>query len=159
MTTTRRSAPLAILTLTLAALAVTGCASSSSPSGSAPLVSIAATGPAAPPSAAAGPPAAVARPPSPGGGPPSGDAGAPAPAAGRTPRETAEQSEVGTAVKDGAVITKAVCYKSTVTYSAGSDTYTVSCDMTFSDGTVWNGLVTLLMASSQVSWQPQYQVS
>lgn len=140
-------------------VAVTGCASSSSPPGSAPLASVTATGLSAPPSSDAGQPSSDA-------GQPSSAAGQPSSGAGSTPCTThaciaqdAQQSEVGTTAEDGSVITKAVCYKSTVKYSAGSDTYTVSCQMTYTDGSVWSGLVTLLMASNQVSWQPQYQVS
>ena len=65
---------------------------------------------------------------------------------------------VGTTAKDGSVVTKADCYKSTVQANPG-DTYTVSCDITYTDGSVWNGLVTLLLASDQISWQPQSEVS
>lgn len=65
---------------------------------------------------------------------------------------------VGTTAKDGSVVTKAVCFKSTVQANP-ADTYTVSCDITYTDGTVWNGLVTLLLASDQVSWQPESEVS
>ena len=72
--------------------------------------------------------------------------------------QEAEQWEVGQQAKDGSVVTKAVCYESTVTANAG-DTYTVSCDLTYTDGTVWAGLVTILEASNQVSWQPESEVS
>ena len=43
-------------------------------------------------------------------------------------------------------------------YSPGADAYTVSCQMTYTDGSVWAGLVTLLMGSERASWQPQHQV-
>ena len=65
---------------------------------------------------------------------------------------------VGKSAKDGSVVTKATCFKSTVKANPG-DTYTVSCNVTYTDGQVWNGLVTLLLASDQVSWQPQSEVS
>jgi hypothetical protein len=64
---------------------------------------------------------------------------------------------VNLVAKDGSVITKAVCYKSTVRHNSG-DTYTASCDATYSDQTVWSGYATLLVAEQKVSWQPVSEV-
>ena len=69
-----------------------------------------------------------------------------------------EKSLVGLVAKDESVITKAVCYKSTVKANPG-DTYTVSCDVTYSDGTVYSGDATLLVAKDQIAWEPTGQVS
>ena len=69
----------------------------------------------------------------------------------------AQQSMVGTTAEDGSVVTKAKCFRSTVRHNGG-DTWTVSCDVTYTDQTVWAGLVTILPASGQVSWQPETQV-
>ena len=141
--TTRRHAPIALLIL-VSALALTGCASTTTTTVRAP---------------SSAPPAAA----------PSASALAAAPSATPSPSEVActshscitqdaEQSMVGTTAKDGSVITKADCFKSTVKANPG-DTYTVSCDIAYTDGTVWNGLVTLLLASNQISWQPESEVS
>lgn len=146
-----RYAPLLILG---AALTLTGCAASGSSSSSPPP-------PAASPSSAAGSPSAAAGSPSAAAGSPSAAAGSPSSAPCTTHAcivSDAQSSMVGTTAKDGSVITKAVCFKSTVKANPG-DTYTVSCNITYTDGTVWNGLVTLLLASNQVSWQPQSEVS
>ena len=109
---------------------------------------------------AAGSPSDAAGSPSSAAGAPSAAAGSPSSAPCLTHAcivQIAEQSMVGTTAKDGSVITKAVCYKSTVQYSSAANTYTVSCDITYTDGSTWHGLVTLLENSDQVSWQPQYQ--
>jgi hypothetical protein len=55
------------------------------------------------------------------------------------------------------VITKAKCFKSTVKANAG-DTYTVSCDVTYSDGEVWSELVTYLVATDQLTWEPEQEL-
>ena len=95
---------------------------------------------------------------------------APAPAPSATPASSqictshacivsdVEKSLVGLVAKDESVITKAVCYKSTVKANPG-DTYTVSCDVTYSDGTVYSGDATLLVAKDQIAWEPTGQVS
>ena len=54
-------------------------------------------------------------------------------------------------------MTKVVCHKSTVMANPG-DTYTVSSDVTYSDGEVWSGYATLLAASEQISWEPEQEL-
>ena len=129
-----------------AALTLTGCASSGSSSSFTPVTQTF-TSDAGSPSSAAGQPSAAA--------------GSPT-AVPCTTRSCiasdAQQSMVGTSAEDGSVVTKARCFKSTVKANPG-DTYTVSCDITYTDGQVWAGLVTLLLASNQVSWQPQTELS
>jgi hypothetical protein len=140
-----------LIATTAIALAVTGCAGAGSSSAGGP----------PPPTGSAGSPSSAAAQPSSAAGEPSSAVGSPSAPPCTTHSciaQDAEQSMVGTAAKDGSVVTKADCYRSTVTANAG-DTYTVSCDITYTDGTVWNGLVTLLMASNQVSWQPESEVS
>ena len=68
-----------------------------------------------------------------------------------------QQALVGQAAKDGSVITKAVCYKSTVKANPG-DTYTASCDVTYSDGEVWSEYATLLAATDQITWEPEQEL-
>ena len=69
-----------------------------------------------------------------------------------------EQSLPGTEAKDGSGMTKVVCHKSTVMANPG-DTYTVSSDVTYSDGEVWSGYATLLAASEQISWEPEQELA
>lgn len=133
----------ALIVLAVSSL-LAGCATPGSPAGG-------------PPPPAGSPSAAAAA------GSPSAAAGSPSAAAPPCTTHAciasdAEQSMVGTAAKDGSVVTKTVCFKSSVRHNPG-DTYTVSCDVTYTDGTVWNGLVTILMDSGQVSWQPESEVS
>ena len=102
-------------------------------------------------------------------GSPSAAAGAPSAAAGSPSAASApclthscvvsilEQSLVGLVAKDGSVITKAVCFKSSVRHNPG-DTYTASCHVTYTDQTVYSGYATLLVAQQKVSWQPVEQV-
>ena len=68
-----------------------------------------------------------------------------------------EQSLVGLVAKDESVITRATCYKSTVKHNPG-DTWTVSCQVTYSDGTVYSGYGTLLPAQGKIAWEPTQQV-
>ena len=69
-----------------------------------------------------------------------------------------QQSLVGTSAKDGSAITAVKCRSSSVKHNAG-DTYTASCDVTYSDGTVYNGYANILVAQNQVTFEPQYEVS
>lgn len=144
MNVTRRSAPLAISILA-AALALTGCAASgspSSPTSSRPAATAAATSA----SALAASPSA-----------------SPSPAASVLCTTHAcivsdiERSLVGLVAKDESVITKAVCFKSTVKDNAGG-TYTASCDVTYSDQTVYSGYATLIPAKDQITWEPTEQL-
>ena len=142
MSTVRRTALSA--SILAAALALTGCAAASSSAPSAPASHTPSAAPVAATSAAP----------------------APSPSAASTAICTShacivsdvEKSLVGLVAKDESVITKAVCYKSTVKANPG-DTYTVSCDVTYSDGTVYSGDATLLVAKGQIAWEPTGQVS
>jgi hypothetical protein len=107
------------------------------------------------PSAAAGSPSAAAGSPSTAAG--SQSASAPPCTTHSCIVAGIEQSLPGQTAKDGSVITKAVCYKSTVKDNPG-DTYTVSCDVTYSDGEVWSELVTFLAASDQITWEPENEL-
>jgi hypothetical protein len=68
-----------------------------------------------------------------------------------------ERTLPGTEAKDGSVMTKVTCYESTVKANPG-DTYTVSCNVSYSDGEVWSGYATVLEASQQVSWEPENEL-
>ncbi len=131
--------------LAASALALTGCAST----GTTPT-----TATTTPPASSAAPVAATSAAP------------APTPSAASTAICTShacivtdvQRSLVGLVAKDESVITKATCFKSTVKANPG-DTYTVSCDVTYSDGTVYSGDATLLVAKDQIAWEPTGQVS
>ena len=72
--------------------------------------------------------------------------------------QEAELTLPGEKATDGSVITKAVCYQSSVKYDPnGIDT--VKCDVTFTDGSVWSVLATIQPAVNQFSWQAQTQLS
>jgi hypothetical protein len=95
---------------------------------------------------------------------PSSAAGAPSSEASQAPcttpacvTEVVEKTLPGTQAKDGSVMTRARCRQSTVRRNADGS-YTVACDVTYSDESVWSGLGTYLPDSDQVSWQPQEQV-
>ena len=68
-----------------------------------------------------------------------------------------EQSLPGTQAKDGSVMTSVTCYKSTVRANPGG-TYTVSCDVSYSDQEVWSGFATFIVASDQITWEPEQEV-
>ena len=72
--------------------------------------------------------------------------------------QEAELTLPGTQAQDGSVITKATCLQSSVKHSAPG-IFTVSCEATYTDGSVWQGLATIQPAADQFSRQPQYQVS
>jgi hypothetical protein len=72
--------------------------------------------------------------------------------------QEAELTLPGEQSTDGSVITKATCYQSTVKHNP-NNIYTVSCDATYTDGSVWSGLATIQPDSDQFSWQPQSEVS
>ncbi len=149
----RRHATLAALSLA-AALTLTACGSAASTSSSA-----APPPPAASPSAAAAQPSAAAAQPSAAAAQPSSADSSSAPCLTHACVVTVlEQSLPSIVARDGSVITKAVCYKSSVRHNS-ADTYTASCDVTYSDQTVWSGYATLLVAEQKVSWQPEQQVS
>lgn len=62
----------------------------------------------------------------------------------------------GTTASDGSVITKMSCDVSTVRHAAPG-VFTVGCTATYTDGSQWYGIVSVLTSKSQLSWQPQYQ--
>jgi hypothetical protein len=61
---------------------------------------------------------------------------------------------VGAVAKDNAVITKVTCKASTVKGNAGS-TWTASCKVTESDGSVSTGFGNLVMSTDSVTYEPQ----
>jgi hypothetical protein len=67
-----------------------------------------------------------------------------------------EQSLPGMTAEDGSTIVKVKCKASTVRHNPDGS-YTVSCDATYSDQTVWYGLGTYIVSEGKVSWQPQGQ--
>jgi len=64
---------------------------------------------------------------------------------------------VGNTASDGSVITKMSCDQSTVRHAAPG-VWTVHCTATYSDGSQWDGIASVLLSKSQVSWQAQSQV-
>jgi hypothetical protein len=128
--------PATLIASAIIAVALAGCASTGSSSGAPPATS-----------AAAGPSAsALAAPPSSG------------PCLTHACVVTILQESLpGIVARDGSVITKAACFKSTVRHGS-ADTYTARCDVTYSDQTVWSGYATLLVAEQKVSWQPVSEV-
>lgn len=60
--------------------------------------------------------------------------------------------------KDNAVITKATCKPSTVKANAGQ-TWTASCKVTESDGSVSTGYGNLVESSGEVTYDPQDVIS
>ena len=69
-----------------------------------------------------------------------------------------QQSLVGTTADDGSAITAVTCRSTSVKHNTG-DTWTASCDVTYSDGTVYAGYANVLPGQNQVTFQPEYQVS
>ncbi len=61
---------------------------------------------------------------------------------------------MGIVAKDESVMTKAVCKPSTVRPNPG-DTWTVTCTVTYSDGSEWRGYANLLPAQGKVTFEPQ----
>lgn len=103
----------------------------------------------------------------PAAGQPSASAGAPSAAAiaSQAPCTTHScivsdaQSLIGTVAKDNSVLTKLSCTKSTVKQVV-SGTYTVHCKATYSDGTVADGIASVLTAGSgSVDWEPTTIIS
>ena len=147
--TTRRHAPLAALILA-SALALTACATTTTTTVRTPSTTPAAT------AAAAGSPSSAA-------GSPSAAAGSPS--ASSAPCTThsciisdAKSSLVGGVAKDESVMTALTCYSTSVK-NPDPDIYTVTCQATYSDGSVWDGIASVLLTTSNVTWQPTQQVS
>jgi hypothetical protein len=64
----------------------------------------------------------------------------------------------GTVAKDNAVMTKVACKSSTVTQVVPG-TYTVHCTATYSDGTEWRGIASVLTSKEEVAWEPTTTIS
>ena len=64
----------------------------------------------------------------------------------------------GTVAKDNSVMTKVTCRASTVKQVV-SGTYTVDCAVTYSDGSVWDGIASVLTGSGDIDWEPTSMVS
>jgi len=64
----------------------------------------------------------------------------------------------GTVAKDNSVMTKVTCRTSTVNQVV-SGTYTVNCTVTYSDGSVWNGIASVLTVSGDIDWEPTSMVT
>lgn len=67
--------------------------------------------------------------------------------------ETAEQSLPGAIAGDNSVVTKAACYKRTVVHHAAAGAYTVKCRVTYSDGTSVTGLANVLLDRDKITFQ------
>ncbi len=142
-----------LITATIAALALSGCASSSTSqaaatgaqpsaygvdtSGIGPTASVATNTPAAAPSAV-----------------PSAQASSGPCTTKACIAQDAEQSLPGTVAQDESVMTKATCYKSTVRHHAAARTWTVECRVTYSDGAVVTGNANLLLDQDEITFQP-----
>jgi len=64
----------------------------------------------------------------------------------------------GTVAKDNSVMTNVVCSPSTVSQVV-SGTYTVNCTVTYSDGSKWAGIASVLTASGNIDWEPTSMIS
>ena len=71
--------------------------------------------------------------------------------------ETIKASLIGGVAPDNSVVTKVDCRVSSVVHNAG-DTWTASCTLTYSDGSVWAGYANLVPAENKVTWQPVTQL-
>jgi hypothetical protein len=132
--------PALLLAAALAALALTGCAST----GTSGPPAVASTIPGVTPAAASSEPSAVA-------------SSGPCLTKACIVSEV-KQSLVGGVAKDESVMTKMTCVKSTVKQPTPG-VYTVRCTATYSDGTVYTGIASLLTATSRVTWEPTGEIS
>jgi len=71
--------------------------------------------------------------------------------------EDAEQLK-GTAAKDNSIMTKVACYKSTAKEVVSGE-YTVHCEATYSDDSVWDGIATVQVSKGNVLWEPTQAIS
>ena len=67
-----------------------------------------------------------------------------------------QRSLVGLVAKDNAVMTKAVCAAAGVRQAGG--TWTATCAVTESDGSVWRGYGSWVVATGDVAFEPVTQV-
>jgi hypothetical protein len=65
----------------------------------------------------------------------------------------AKQSLTGAVAKDESVITGLSCDQSTVK-NPSSGVYTVSCTATYSDGSRWGGIASVLISQNKATWEP-----
>jgi Protein of unknown function (DUF2510) len=70
----------------------------------------------------------------------------------------AKQSLVGVVAKDESVITALSCKQSTVK-NPDPGVWTVQCTATYSDGSEWDGIASVLMSQNKVTWEPTSIVS
>jgi hypothetical protein len=71
---------------------------------------------------------------------------------------TDAESLKGTVAKDNSVMTKVSCKDSTVKQVV-TGTYTVHCTVSYSDGTVADGIASVLTGSGNVDWEPTSIIS
>jgi hypothetical protein len=64
----------------------------------------------------------------------------------------------GTVAKDNSVMTKVTCREVTVKQVV-SGTYTVHCTATYSDGSVWGGIASVLTAQGNIEWEATNMIS
>lgn len=67
--------------------------------------------------------------------------------------QEAKQSLVGDVAKDESVITALSCTQSSVK-NPDPGVYTASCLATYSDGSQWNGIASVLISQNKVTWEP-----
>lgn len=60
---------------------------------------------------------------------------------------------VGSVAKDESVLTAMSCYSSTVKHAAPG-VWTVHCLATYSDGSQWDGIASVLISANRVTWEP-----
>jgi hypothetical protein len=65
---------------------------------------------------------------------------------------------VGDVAKDESVLTAMSCYESTVK-NPDPGVYTVHCLATYSDGSQWDGIASVLISKGQLTWEPTELVS
>lgn len=134
-----------LLALAASLLLLAGCASAGSSS--------AAGGP-PPPINSAGSPAAAGEPSTAAG---SSSASAPPCTTHACVIEDAKSSLVGGVAKDESVMTALTCYSSTVK-NPDPGIYTVQCRASYSDGSEWDGIASVLLSQSKVTWEPTEQL-
>ena len=72
--------------------------------------------------------------------------------------QDAKQSLTRAVAKDESVITGLSCNASTVK-NPDSGVYTVSCLATYSDGSEWDGIASVLISQNKSTWEPTQEVT
>ena len=67
--------------------------------------------------------------------------------------QDAKQSLTGVVAKDESVITGLSCDQCTVK-NPSQGVYTVSCTATYSDGSRWAGIASVLISQNKTTWEP-----